>query len=156
MTKTKQDKIPCDCPKGGLYENENGSTNICKKCDGSEWVVKDTKQDTIEEILKEFDKQYTEKNNPSVIRVESYISQWKTEMVINPNMIKSFIKQSLSKAIKEREIEIVKIIEKEITKICKTCEEEKRSQLVFCTKNHDIMEEFYKRRILEDVLKAIQ
>lgn len=30
------EKIPCDCPKGGRYED--GS--ICKRCDGVEWVEK--------------------------------------------------------------------------------------------------------------------
>ncbi|MFA7708400.1 MAG: hypothetical protein WCX73_05615 [Candidatus Pacearchaeota archaeon] len=28
-------KIPCSCPKGGMYEE--GS--ICSKCGGSEWIV---------------------------------------------------------------------------------------------------------------------
>lgn len=37
-TRKKKEKVPCDCPKGGLYENENGSTYPCPKCGGSEWV----------------------------------------------------------------------------------------------------------------------
>jgi len=33
-------KIPCTCPKGGMYESVNGSTFVCDKCMGSEWVDK--------------------------------------------------------------------------------------------------------------------
>ncbi len=38
MEKQTNKKIPCSCPKGGLYERENGSTYTCDKCGGSEWV----------------------------------------------------------------------------------------------------------------------
>lgn len=38
------DKIPCDCPKGGLVgENELP----CQKCDGSEWRLSNNLQDLL-------------------------------------------------------------------------------------------------------------
>lgn len=38
MTTPANEKIPCSCPKGGMYEMENGNTRICERCDGTEWV----------------------------------------------------------------------------------------------------------------------
>ncbi len=37
-TITKKGYKPCDCPKGGLWENEDGSYYTCEKCGGDEWV----------------------------------------------------------------------------------------------------------------------
>lgn len=31
-------KIPCSCPKGGMYERADGSTYVCERCGGSEWI----------------------------------------------------------------------------------------------------------------------
>jgi len=31
-------KVPCDCPKGGYIEYEDGKGHPCQKCDGTEWV----------------------------------------------------------------------------------------------------------------------
>ena len=27
----------CDCPKGGMYEHDDGSTSLCEKCNGTEY-----------------------------------------------------------------------------------------------------------------------
>lgn len=49
-----KNKVPCDCPKGGLWENTDGSTTICDKCGGTEWITTTPIQETekIETIVK--------------------------------------------------------------------------------------------------------
>jgi len=43
--KSKKEWIPCDCPKGGGWEREDGSIEICPKCGGTEWIkVKKSKE----------------------------------------------------------------------------------------------------------------
>lgn len=37
-TDEQPENIPCSCPKGGAYEMENGNLQVCKRCDGTEWV----------------------------------------------------------------------------------------------------------------------
>lgn len=31
--------VPCGCPKGAMYENENGQFLVCDKCNGNQHVV---------------------------------------------------------------------------------------------------------------------
>ena len=48
LIKEKQsdkEKIPCDCPRGGGYERENGEIEICEKCNGTEWVIKEKQKE---------------------------------------------------------------------------------------------------------------
>lgn len=37
----KDNMVPCNCPKGGIYEDMNGNTAVCDKCNGTEWVPKE-------------------------------------------------------------------------------------------------------------------
>lgn len=50
MNTNEKEKIPCDCPKGGVYSDGK----VCQKCNGTEYVPQPpTKQDW-EERLEEF------------------------------------------------------------------------------------------------------
>jgi len=40
---TKKKMIPCDCPKGGMYENMSGVEIVCPKCHGNEWIEEQEK-----------------------------------------------------------------------------------------------------------------
>ncbi len=32
-------KVPCSCPKGGIWGEDSDQEHICEKCGGSEWVL---------------------------------------------------------------------------------------------------------------------
>lgn len=51
-------RVPCTCPKGGVYEAENGLTLICPKCDGVEYVNK--KEIQLNHILRAVEKSPTD------------------------------------------------------------------------------------------------
>jgi hypothetical protein len=41
-------KIPCDCPKGGLVGEEE---KVCEKCGGSEWIIDEKLDESLQKIL---------------------------------------------------------------------------------------------------------
>ena len=45
-------KIPCSCPKGGMFEKENGDTYFCDRCGGSQWVLPEKLNQVLTNILK--------------------------------------------------------------------------------------------------------
>ena len=49
-------KIPCECPKGGVYEENDNSVSICQKCGGTEYRLSDQLQIAEWIIKKEIDK----------------------------------------------------------------------------------------------------
>lgn len=122
MNTDKINKIPCDCPKGGLYENENGSTSICKKCGGSEWVMTDkTKQDK-EELTLTCTNMHCPERTGGKCNADNDCYEWEefadikefpselamkiTGIILNKEPrwsleLERILKQSLSKAIKE-------------------------------------------------------
>lgn len=54
-------KVPCTCPKGGMYEPEDRESYACSKCGGSEWVFPDDLVEAFSQELKRERKKEKEK-----------------------------------------------------------------------------------------------
>ena len=57
----EMEDIPCTCPKGGGYEQENGKIETCNKCGGSEWINQPKLNDKKEFIIVSKDDDYSQK-----------------------------------------------------------------------------------------------
>jgi hypothetical protein len=80
---TGEEKIPCDCPKGGVYETEDGGEILCEKCGGSEWK---TKEENIIDKLEKGNEIYKEGTKEwiiwELIKIFRYTSASKETMEI--------------------------------------------------------------------------